>query len=67
MSSNASLRLGYDSLGGGCYINQIHFETLFLSDYGMSSFEIEDQAKSILFATKLQHYEQEEEIEMVLL
>ena len=63
--NNPSLICGYDSLGGGCIINHLHFEFLMLDDFGteISVLPIEERSSNILFETKLK-YKDEKEISM---
>ena len=63
--NNPSLICGYDSLGGGCIINHLHFEFLMLDDFGteISVLPIEERSLNLLFETKLK-YKNEKEISM---
>ena len=63
--NNPSLICGYDSLGGGCIINHLHFEFLMLDDFGteISVLPIEERSSNLLFETKLK-YKNEKEISM---
>ena len=65
IANNKSLICGYDSLGAGCVINQLHFEFLMLDDFGneISSLPIEQRNSNLLFETKLK-YKNEKEISM---
>jgi hypothetical protein len=62
MVKNDSLICGYDSLGGGCIINHLHFEFLFLDDFGenIKNLPIQNLDTSFLFETKLKHKNVEE-------
>ena len=64
--NNPSLICGYDSLGGGCIINHLHFEFLMLDDFGteISVLPIEERSSNLLFETKLK-YKNEKEISMI--
>lgn len=64
MTSNKSLRLGYNSVGAGCFINQIHFELLFLDDLGLDSLLPETAPTELLFRTDLA-YKDSDELAMV--
>jgi hypothetical protein len=63
--NNPSLICGYDSLGGGCIINHLHFEFLMLDDFGneITFLPIEKRNSNLLFETKLK-YKNEKEISM---
>ena len=63
--NNPSLICGYDSLGGGCIINHLHFEFLMLDDFGneITSLPIEQRSSNLLFDTKLK-YKNDNEISM---
>ncbi len=62
---NPSLVCGYDSLGGGCIINHLHFEFLMLDDFGneLNYLPIENRTCLSLFETQLKH-KNETEISM---
>lgn len=62
MVKNDSLICGYDSLGGGCIINHLHFEFLFLDDFGenIKNLPIQNLENNLLFETKLKHKNPEE-------
>ena len=59
---NPSLICGYDSLGGGCEINHLHFEFLMLDDFNneISNLPIENFDNKLLFETQLKHKNQDE-------
>jgi len=63
--NNPSLICGYDSLGGGCIINHLHFEFLMLDDFKgeINNLPIENRNSNLLFETKLK-YKNEKEISM---
>ena len=63
--NNSSLICGYDSLGGGCIINHLHFEFLMLDDFGkeIPLLPIETRSSKAIFETKLK-YKNETEISM---
>ena len=63
--NNPSLICGYDSLGGGCIINHLHFEFLMLDDFAneIKTLPIEQRNSSLIFETKLK-YKNEKEISM---
>ena len=63
--NNHSLICGYDSLGGGCVINHLHFEFLMLDDFKgeINNLPIENRSSNLLFETKLK-YKNEKEISM---
>lgn len=63
--NNPSLVCGYDSLGGGCIINHLHFEFLMLDDFinEISFLPIEQRNTKLLFSTQLKH-KNETEISM---
>ena len=65
IANNKSLICGYDSLGAGCVINQLHFEFLMLDDFGneINKLPIESRISNPLFETKLK-YKNETEISM---
>ena len=65
IANNKSLICGYDSLGGGCVINQLHFEFLMLDDFAneIDKLPIEDRPTKPIFETKLK-YKNEKEISM---
>ena len=65
IANNKSLICGYDSLGAGCVINQLHFEFLMLDDFGneINKLPIESRISNPLFETKLK-YKNEKEISM---
>jgi len=55
IAKNNSLVCGYDSLGGGCLINHLHFEILFLQDFkNIKQLPIELADKSLLFSSNFQ-------------
>ena len=59
---NPTLICGYDSLGGGCEINHLHFEFLMLDDFNneISNLPIENFDNKLLFETQLKHKNQDE-------
>ena len=65
IANNKSLICGYDSLGAGCVINQLHFEFLMLDDFAneINKLPIECRNGVPLFETKLK-YKNEKEISM---
>ena len=65
IANNKSLICGYDSLGAGCVINQLHFEFLMLDDFAneINKLPIECRNSVPLFETKLK-YKNEKEISM---
>ena len=65
IANNKSLICGYDSLGAGCVINQLHFEFLMLDDFAneINKLPIEYRNSVPLFETKLK-YKNEKEISM---
>ena len=64
IANNKSLICGYDSLGGGCVINQLHFEFLMLDDFNdIDKLPIEERETRQIFETKLK-YKNEKEISM---
>ena len=65
IANNKSLICGYDSLGAGCVINQLHFEFLMLDDFAneINKLPIESRISNPLFETKLK-YKNEKEISM---
>jgi hypothetical protein len=65
IANNKSLICGYDSLGAGCVINQLHFEFLMLDDFAneINKLPIECRNTYPLFETKLK-YKNEKEISM---
>ena len=65
IANNKSLICGYDSLGAGCVINQLHFEFLMLDDFAneINKLPIECRNTYTLFETKLK-YKNEKEISM---
>lgn len=66
LTSNSSLRLGFDSLGAGCVINHLHFELLWLDDIGSDKLAVERAENKKLFETNLVHLNKEEnEISLV--
>lgn len=56
------LRLGYDSLGAGCFINHLHFEFIFLDDLNIYNTLIETKESKVSFKTKLEHIEENENV-----
>ena len=63
IAKNPSLVCGYDSLGGGCVINHLHFEFLMLDDFTNGEIPylpIEKRESTLLLETKLKHKNQEE-------
>jgi len=53
LANNPTLRCGYDSLGGGCIINHLHFEILFLDDFSdLKKMPIEVSPATEIFSTK---------------
>ena len=62
---NPTLICGYNSLGGGCVINHLHFEFFMLDDFGneITCLPIENKKANLLFETKLK-YKNEKEISM---
>ncbi len=65
IANNKSLICGYDSLGAGCVINQLHFEFLMLDDFAneINKLPIECRNSVPLFEKKLK-YKNEKEISM---
>ena len=65
IANNKSLICGYDSLGAGCVINQLHFEFLMLDDFAneINKLPIEEKNAKPIFETKLK-YKKENEISM---
>ena len=65
IADNKSLICGYDSLGGGCVINQLHFEFLMLDDFynEINKLPLEEKESKPIFETKLK-YKKENEISM---
>ena len=65
IANNKSLICGYDSLGAGCIINQLHFEFLMLDDFAneINKLPIESRISNPSFETKLK-YKNEKEISM---
>jgi hypothetical protein len=65
IENNKTLICGYDSLGGGCVINQLHFEFLMLDDFAneINALPIELREAKPIFETKLK-YKNEKEISM---
>ena len=65
IENNKTLICGYDSLGGGCIINQLHFEFLMLDDFAneINALPIELRENKPIFETKLK-YKNENEISM---
>ena len=59
-TKNNTLRLGFDSLGAGCFINHLHFEAIWLEDLGFDSLAIEKAESESLFKTNLAHKEIDE-------
>jgi hypothetical protein len=53
-NKNPSLRLGYDSLGAGCIINQLHFEMLFLDEINVQQLPIEKSSSTPIFSTNFE-------------
>lgn len=61
IAKNNSLVCGYDSLGGGCVINHLHFEFLMLDDFtDIPALPIESVNAFPVFETKLKHKKEEE-------
>lgn len=48
------MRLGYDSLGAGCIINQLHFEMLFLDEINVQQLPIERSSSNPIFSTNFE-------------
>lgn len=68
LTSNETLKLGYDSLGAGCIINHLHFETLWTEDFKTDTLPIENAKTNPLFSTNLVHASSDEnEINIVSL
>jgi hypothetical protein len=68
MTTNDSLRVGYDSLGGGCFINHLHVELLFLDDFDIEHLPIEKSCTEKILSTKFQPKAQDkndDEINMI--
>ena len=65
IADNKSLICGYDSLGAGCVINQLHFEFLMLDDFfnEINKLPLEEKESKPIFETKLK-YKKENEISM---
>lgn len=65
IANNKTLICGYDSLGGGCVINQLHFEFLMLDDFSgeIDQLPIELRESKPIFETKLK-YKNDKEISM---
>jgi hypothetical protein len=54
-------RVGYNSLGGGCLINHLHFEIIFIDDYNdINLLPIETTSGVPIFNTKFVSQIQEE-------
>jgi hypothetical protein len=68
LTKDSSLRIGYDSLGGGCFINHLHFEMLYLDDLGIDFLPVEKASKEKIISTKFQSKESsknDEEVNMI--
>jgi hypothetical protein len=68
LTNSDTLRVGYDSLGAGCFINHLHFELISLDDLGIDSLAVEMAEKKKLFSTRFQSKDKEtnqEEISML--
>jgi len=65
IAQNKTLICGYDSLGGGCIINQLHFEFLMLDDFmnEINQLPIELRQTKDILETKLK-YKNDKEISM---
>ena len=65
IAQNKTLICGYDSLGGGCIINQLHFEFLMLDDFKneINQLPIELRQSKDILETKLK-YKNDKEISM---
>lgn len=66
ISSDPRLRIGYNSMGADCIINNLHFHVLTtdsLFGNGVETFPIEAADKALFFKTNLKH-KSEEEINM---
>ena len=58
VSNRASLRIGYNSMGADCIINNLHFHVLdceSLLGEGIEMFPIEEADKAAFFKTTLKH------------
>lgn len=65
-TKNSSLRIGFDSLGAGCFINHLHFELIWLDDLNIKNLAIENCDTNVLFKTNLVHKDlNESEINIV--
>jgi hypothetical protein len=63
MSNKSSLRLGYNSMGADCIINNLHFhviETDQLFSSGVEQFPIEVADKNLFFTSTLKHKDENE-------
>jgi hypothetical protein len=55
LTTNNTLKLGFDSLGAGCVINHLHFELIWMSDFKLDKLAIEEAEDKQLFSTNLMH------------
>jgi len=63
LSTNPSLRIGYNSMGADCIANNLHFHVLYadkLFPGGTGQFPIELADKALFFRTNLQHKSSDE-------
>jgi len=60
LTKNNSLKLGFDSLGAGCFINHLHFECIWIEDFNFNRLAIEDAFVNKLFDTNLIYQVKEE-------
>lgn len=63
VANKPTLRLGYNSMGADCIINNLHFhvlETDLLFGEGAEQFPIESADKSLFFTSTLKHKDEEE-------
>jgi hypothetical protein len=60
-------RIGYDSLAGGCVINHLHCEVIFIDDFGLEHLPIEKSNKEAVLTTKFQHKEKKDDDEVCML
>jgi hypothetical protein len=65
LSSNPSLRIGYNSMGADCISNSLHFhvvysDLLFQDANGQNVFPIENAEKSLFFRSSLKHKTEDE-------
>lgn len=60
LTKNNSLKLGFDSLGAGCYINHLHFECIWMEDFNLEKLAIENACSTKIFDTNLIYQVKEE-------